>query len=222
MENCDIAYIPQYRGPDLEVRYPWNGIVIIDLESKIPYEQLDWHPGKAKGFRLDVGGQSFRWLEKYKKYTRIRNLTAFTIYSIERDKFGAETTHVALDGNWNVDFIKAPDTKLISHSFKRFNDIPLSSSMKVPRTSVDESWKPEILHNTFVEVTNVIANQNFPFPEYFDLIGTFANKNFDFFIFHYKSGSNYQSWSTEQYNQAKTRLLEKLIDEEFKFPFEAK
>ena len=175
LENHDIAYIPQYRGPNLEVTYPWNGIVIIDLESTIPYAKLDWHPGKAKGFRLDVGGQSYRWLERYRKVMRIKNLTAFTIYDTQKDKFGTETTHVALDGNWNVDFIKAADTKLMLHSFERFNDLPRSSTLMVPRMSVDESWEPEWLQNTLVEVTNVIANQSFPYPEYFDLIGTFAN-----------------------------------------------
>jgi hypothetical protein len=222
LKNHDIAQIPQYRGPNLEVTYPWNGIVIIDLESTIPYAKLDWHPGKAKGFRLDVGGQSYRWLERYRNVMRIKNLTAFTIYSIEKDKSGTETTHVALDGNWNVDFIKSADSNVISHSFERFNDVPRSSTLMVPRTSVDASWEPEILHNTLVEVTNVITNQNFPYPEYFDLIGLFANKKFDFFIFHYKSGSNYQSWSNEKYDKAKTQLLENIVEGKIKFPFVAK
>jgi hypothetical protein len=218
LKNRDIAYIPQYRGPNLEVRYPWNGIVIIDLKSTIPYAKLDWHPGKARGFRLDVGGQSYRWQEKYEKLMRIKNLTAFTIYSVKRDDFGTETTHVALDGNWNVDFIKAFDTKLISHTFVRFNDVPLSSTLRVPRASVGEGWEPSVLHAPLVEVQNVIANESFPYPEYFDLIGTFANKKFDFFIFHYKSGSNYQNWSDAKYNSEKTRILEKLIDGDIKFP----
>jgi hypothetical protein len=54
-----------------------------------------------------------------------------------------------------------------------------------------------------------LSTQDFdwPSPHYFDFIGVRENKSFQPFIFHYKSGSNYQPWSTASYNLAKTEAL---------------
>ena len=51
----------------------------------------------------------------------------------------------------------------------------------------------------------------FPHPVWIDLIKTQNQEIKESFIFHYKSGSNYQPFATPEYNEKKTQELTKLL-----------
>lgn len=67
LQQYDIIYQPQSRGPNGEVYYMWNGLVYINMEKLPDKESLDWWCGYCEGYPVDVGGHTFYYLKKHEK-----------------------------------------------------------------------------------------------------------------------------------------------------------
>jgi hypothetical protein len=207
----DLAFIPQFRGAELQVEYPWNGVFLADLSSALPLHLMDWHPGFVESIPCDVGGQNFFWMRKHCSQPDANELTAITLYSISETDLGWRA-HIAINGNWNINVNYEESKDLYTHDFEGFlNDIPDPQSLSLPRRVYGSDWQVSDLVESIVTLVSLQKKHNFPEPAYFDLIGTHEAGKVTPWIFHYKSGSNYQSWATEKYNSEKTRVLKELV-----------
>lgn len=208
MKESDIAFVPQFRGPGLEVSYPWNGIVVIDTKTQPNYLKIDWHPGSVLGHRVDVGGQSHWWLSENKLKSRIKPIMAFAIYDISITDEGRTTSvQIAINGNWNA--IANIRNGEVVWDFSKF--LPTDSTvLKLDAIDSVMEWRDIDLGRIgeiMKDILNQIVGFDFPAPVYFDMIGIYENDEFNPLIFHYKSGSNYQPWATPTYNFSKTLAL---------------
>jgi hypothetical protein len=208
-----FGFIPQYRGENLQVFYPWNGLFMMDLHQVSDIESMDWLPGKVLGERCDVGGFNHHWLKNNLNTEEYTFLTALTIFKITYEKDHANAWLV-LNGNWNCDIDINRGQKEVSYSFQRFRgEINSPDSKKVLVANFGEEFQINKLDDSVLRLADHIEKIKFPDPAYFDLIGSFnVDRGFDFFVFHYKSGSNYQKWATDSYNSEKTKALDRILN----------
>ena len=212
-----IAFVPILRNSKVskwDIYHPWNGLFLANESSIGPLRSLVWHPGKISGMKLDVGGQGHFWMKENLNRVDYCHFTAFSLHNLEDDGF-QKKGKVTVNGSFLCEF------NLISES-------PLD--LEFSRAGADSPYLPldfSYLEQIFGEgnginrlQTGILklleANRNFPGPDpkYFDLIGFFSGDKFNGFVFHYKSVSNYQEWSSVQYNSEKSRALMQFLSSE--------
>jgi len=217
MSGYDMAFIPQYRGAQREVFYPWNGIFMAKPSEMINSKEIDWDLGTIKGHRTDIGGYSHYYLEKYMNQLNILYLEFWNVGDILEDGKRKVFPLAHLNGNARFDFILEGN---VCKEFKPGNNgedsLLLGGANKVlPYEREREDYQQYIIDN-FLEAERFLIDRgvNFPHPIWIDLIKTQDQQIKESFIFHYKSGSNYQPFATPEYNSAKTQELRKLLGEE--------
>ncbi len=209
--DAALAYIPQFRGSNLEIEYPWNGIVVADLSRDLPFQAMDWHPGSVSGIPCDVGGQNHFWLRSHVSSEKVLELAAFTVYGVDRTTVGW-SSHVAINGNWNINLHFDETKNSYLHDFSGFEgNVPDPRTLALPRRLFGSMWEIKNIYEPIRQLIDIQNVYDFPSPAYFDLIGRYVAGKLEPFIFHYKSGSNYQTWATDKYNHEKTEVLKRLV-----------
>lgn len=74
LNQYDIMCQLHSRGPNGEVYYIWNGFVLMNLNNLENKSDLVWWCGYVNGYPVDVGGQTFHYLEKNKDKIKIGGL----------------------------------------------------------------------------------------------------------------------------------------------------
>lgn len=64
LDKYDLCYNEQIRG---HIDYMWNGIIFANLNKLPDKGSLNWWCGRCDGVAVDVGGQTYNYLKKYKK-----------------------------------------------------------------------------------------------------------------------------------------------------------
>ncbi len=205
MRNYDFAFISNYRGKDFEIKYPWTGFMIFNMNTLPNPIELKWDTGIIFGNRVDVGGLNHYYLSKYENRIRILNLEMWTLNDIDYRDNNIKNIKGSINGNAQLSLSIDKDNKLIEFNI---NDIHLSRNRLFPYQKENEKYG-EIVKNNYIEFEKYIKdnNLNFPKPIYIDLIKTYESKFNDCFILHYKSGSNWLNFSTKEYNHKKTEAL---------------
>lgn len=105
LNEYDLVFLPQSRGLLGEVYYMWNGLVFLNL-SKLPdKEKINWWCGHVEGYNVDVGGQTFYYLKKYKNQIKIGHLKQKHI-----------TEDISCDFNPpNYEYLSFDDSEVIFH-----------------------------------------------------------------------------------------------------------
>lgn len=209
MSGYNFSFVPQYKKT-FQVYYPWNGLVFANMAELPSSLELDWFCGKVLGEGVDVGGQGHFYLEKFKKDLNVLFLEAWNMSDIEKTNpaINLRTFKTHLNGNarFNITLKEKEVLKMMKL------DTHLSKKRTFPYQNEVENYEQLVVSN-FLEIEEWI-NKNgleFPKPTWFDLIKTRDQKIQDSFVFHYKSGSNYNSFSTAEYNTLKTVALNKLL-----------
>jgi hypothetical protein len=202
MTGYDIAFIPQYRNND--VHYMWNGFVIID-GSKNNLNEINWFCGRVNGQPVDVGGQTHFYL-KNNPQLKIMYLEFWNLNEFNNDEYRSH-----LNGNMCVLF-SLKDNEVVDFTpiDSRFTDNNKLFDYEIDKDSFDEYIK--YYTDNIKYIKNSVESFNFPKPEHIDFIKCYNKKIEDFFIFHYKSGSNYLNFQDNNYNKLKTNALKKLIE----------
>lgn len=203
MQNHDFAFVPHYRG-NMEIFYPWNGIVISNIPNMPNPKEMNWGCGLVNNIPVDVGGQGHFYLKKYKNNLKSLYLSQFAILedmnlnSIKTNLNGSFDIFIDIQSNKvNIPVKPYSDKKIFPHEIERENiwNYPLSFLFSMLK------WT-----NKF----------NFPKPTFVDLIKVENDDSIDqSFIFHYKAGSNYMPWATQEYNELKTESLFKVLQDKF-------
>lgn len=203
IKDKDIIYIPQYR--DNNVSYIWNAFACFNIKRRPDLLNLDWHPGVVNGSVCDVGGQTYfnlikgNYKSSYIEEYSIRDYTNENgILQIHYIQNGNINYNLTMDINKNASFFRH------SGGVKYFPNKSFTHEL-------DREDYTEYIRNRVISILDIFEknNINLPDPKHIGFIG-FADR-IDFFIVHYKSGSNYLDFSTDSYNFRKTQELKKLL-----------
>ena len=192
-----FAFIPQFRG---DIIYPYAGVFLARVKSG-SYGEFSWFPGRIDGRNTDVGGRAHRWCRQNLETESIRELLMLSIRSVIKQERGLRIES-QINGNFNftIDFNEETgESRVASHD----NTGEISAFWKSESPTSELGWIASDVTRLFLTAKDF----GWPSPHYFDFIGIRETEKFEPFIFHYKSGSNYQPWSTPDYNHAKTRAL---------------
>lgn len=201
LNGATFAAIPQYRGA---VSYPYAGIFIGDLQLE-DLSQIRWYPGRFQGENCDVGGKSFKWFQSRLGTQTYRELIMLSVKNAEMGR-DATVIESQINGNFNFTFLKShrgSEVKVLSHD---------------PFDDIKPFWRKGDVSAQLSSLARQVASEfekasgfQWPTPLYFDFVGVRNDESFHPFVFHYKSGSNYQPWATPAYNEKKTRALTNLM-----------
>jgi hypothetical protein len=207
IKDKDLIYIPQYRGKG-KVKYIWNAFVCLNLKRAPKLKELNWHAGYIKGVQhegLDVGGQTYYSLLNNKFESDIIEEYSIYEYNIINSN---KNLHFILNGNINYKIEFDVNNNLID--FKHIGGDKLETNKSFPH-ELDRDDYSDYLSKRALSIIKILEDNNaeLPNPKHIGFIG-FSKSN-DFFILHYKSGSNYLNFSTDEYNRLKTEAVKKIL-----------
>jgi hypothetical protein len=205
----NLAFIPQYRGSKQQVFYPWDGVVIVKPDCIPSPKELNWDSGFVLGEETDVGGFGHFYLESYKNFLDILYIEFWNVASFYEEGANKYFNNAHLNGNARFNFYIEND---IIQEFKLDGNIFQPKNKIFNYESEKEDYVKYVVDN-FLDMIYFLKqkNINFPQPMWCDFIKLMDDKISNSFIFHYKSGSNYQPFSTKVYNETKTEQLHKLL-----------
>jgi len=211
MRNHNFAFIPQYRGDAQEVFYAWNGIIFVKPDQIINPKEFDFDWGTILGQRTDIGGYSHFYFEKYKNQLKILFLEFWNlgnlVYQNDEEKY--EMCH--LNGNLRFDFsMKNNEIIKFEKNKEKLNEI---YDKKTFYYEEERENYQRYLVDKIIGIKEILAKKQIflPDPIWVDFINVYNKDINESFIFHYKSGSNYQPFATEEYNLQKTKELKKIL-----------
>ena len=208
MEKHDLAFTPQYRGHNGQVYYATNGFVIVNTEIVKEFASHDWRYGKIYGFSTDVGGKANNIVKEYSKKYRIKHMHTLSILTSGLSDTDAEIQlSLTLDGSYNFDIL----ANLQGEITKVYEGLE-SSSLNTFFPFFESASDPEFLKylQSFVYFAmKFILSFDWPKPLYIEFLPFTDTEPF---LIHYKSGSNYQAFATDDYNYIKTRIVKSILD----------
>jgi hypothetical protein len=204
LEDKDSIYIPQYRDNN-RVKYMWNALVCLNFEKNPKLKDLDWNCDYIGNIGLDVGGKTRHFLSENLMSEII--MEEYSIYDYIEDGENKKI-HFILNGNINYDLILNKDNKLMF--FSHVGGDQMSSNRSFPHEP-DFVDYPNYILNKVLKILDILdkSKVSLPDPKHIGFIGIMGDP--DYFIVHYKSGSNYLEFSTSEYNNKKTREIKKLL-----------
>lgn len=216
IKDNDIVYIPQYRANG-SVKYIHSHFVCLNLKKNPKLLDLNWNPGKVYGNAVDVGGQNHFFLQKNEHEMKNQYIDEYSIEDIYYSENGDKNIHFIINGNVNYRIILDEKNNL-KHCDVFLNRLDkICSNKSFPHEKDFESFYEysEHLKNIVLSLfglfeTKKINILDFPKPIRIEFL-TKSLEHLDFFIVHYKSGSNYLSFNTNEYNKQKTNEIIKFI-----------
>ena len=207
VRDVDAVYIPQWRDGG-NIQYLWNAFIILNLKKNPSLKTLDWHPGYINSHRLDVGGQTHHFIKN--NPLKGRYLTEFSIRDISDVENGEMKVHYIQDGSVNYTLM-VKNSELTSFEQTDGHLRNFSDFRSFPHEEERLDFKNYILERC-LKIIGILdsSGSNLPKPEHIAFIG--SHETDEFYILHYKSGSNYLDFSTDEYNSKKTEGSKKIIE----------
>jgi hypothetical protein len=204
MKNKDALYIPQYRDNN-NLKYMWNAFVCLNFERNELLKNLDWNCDYVGNIGLDVGGKTRHFLVENKLDISI--MEEYSIYDYIDDG-STKKIHFILNGNINYNLVLDQNNNLLS--FTHIGGDKLFDNKSFPHEPEFSNYSSYILNKT-LKILEIFDNYgvNLPNPKHIGFIGFMGSD--DYFIIHYKSGSNYLGFSTNEYNIKKTNEIKKIL-----------
>ena len=205
MKGYDLGFIPSYRE-NCTIKYMWNGFVLADIPNLPNPEEIGWGCNKINGIAVDVGGENYYYLEKYKDQLKLRYWDQVGLLRDDTKNL----KEICLNGcaPYLIDFAQGTLGPM------PYNDpqalLPPNLKTFPHQTDREKYWG--YFFNMFYRLNQISVFYDFPKPTYFDFIKAEEEDNINnSFIFHYKSATTRQSFQTDEYNRIKTIALEKLL-----------
>lgn len=215
MKNKDMIYIPQYRERGV-IKYIHSHFICLNFEKNPNLLNLNWNPGRVYGVPVDVGGQNHFFLQENENKMNSDYIDEYSIEDISYSETGDINIHFIINGNINYHVIldKDDNTKSFNLMNQRdkiceYNSFPHEKQFK-SLSEYSEHIKKIILAIFDLFKLKNINILDFPKPIRIEFL-TKSSEYYNFFIVHYKSGSNYLHFNTDEYNKQKTKELIKLI-----------
>lgn len=204
INNKDMIYIPQYRDYG-RVHYPWNAFICLNIKRNKNLLNLNWHPGSVNGVACDVGGQAHYDLINNNFETRI-----IEEYSIRDIKYDLNSNYIEYIQNGNINYRLVTDKNFNLINFNQIGGDKIFNNKSFIHENDFQDHSSYILRRTKSMVDILYKyNMNLPDPKHIGFIGFIESD--EYFILHYKSGSNYLNFTTDNYNYLKTEEVKKIL-----------
>ena len=201
MEGYNFAYVPSYRN-NCTLKYPWNGLVFAKPKEMPNPEELSWGCGYVNETPVDVGGEAYSYLIKYKNQLQTLYLDQWGILVDNQNPF-----ELSLNG--------------CAQYFANFDTLELSSGEIQAKLPPEEKTFPhqinredywDYFYQNYSKIKEIVEYYKFPKPTFIDFLKLEKDDSIEkSFVFHYKAGSNYMPWANEKYNQEKTSAFYQLL-----------
>lgn len=194
-----LGIIPQYRG--LEARYLWTGFAIFDLAKLTNPRGLNFGLGIIDGVRCDVGGMTHYYLKEFSP-----SEIEFEFINIVASHRVEDRVLVEVNINGNVRLDLEYDESLSNAEVV----IKEQHSKLALVTGKDAG---EILKNYEFAIARLVKLcEKFELnPKNVDFIRTKHRNAEEFFVLHYKNGSNPRNFEDRQYFDTKFRWCEAVV-----------
>lgn len=206
MGDKDVVCIPQYRA-NHSIKYYWNAFICLNLKQNPLLKNLDWNFGCVDGTETDVGG----FMNDYLKQNNFNALYLheYSIRELLIDDDDKKHIRFIMNGNIDYHLVLNRENKL--ESFVHTMGDRYSNTKSFPHEDEKNEYSEYIVEKT-IQILNILEKKKaqFPYPQHIAFIGHMSFS--DFFICHYKSGSNYLDFSTDEYNRLKTEALLKILN----------
>lgn len=204
INDKSFVYVPNYFGIigcSNCHEYAWNGFIILD-PSKIQLSNFGWSTNNLEYNAIgDTGCKTTKIIEKLEDEQKVH------VYRLGVNEIGNETTRTEAN-SYRFTTLNTTDI-----TFNKPYNLPYFEfeELRLPfeQSGIDYKAKAE----TEIETVKSWIDENeleFPDPCHFDLLRLVDSD--EWFIFHYRAGSNYNSFSTDEYNEKKLIALDKIID----------
>ena len=218
MEGYNFAYCPSYRYSSkfqsfedrgqITLKYPWNGVVIADIPNMPNPKDLMWGLGVFNGEPCDVGGEGYRYLERYSDQLKTKYID---MVSVQRDAPSGDK-HTPPDGFIEMGFngCSPMHVNLKEEEF-HILDYQHSNTQTFPHQKEREDYW-QYAYDCFAYMVAYASKYQFPKPTFIDLIKFEEDDSMeDAFILHYKNASNGNAWQSDEYNALKTKALNRVL-----------
>jgi len=118
MEDYHVSGLRQTRG---KIYYLWNGIFLMNLDTAPSKDSLNWDCGKIEGESVDVGGQTYHYLEKNKDNLKVKYMDQVYLGKIEEYQNYKKTKNNLSE----IDISILDDFVNLYNNFK-FNNVKIS------------------------------------------------------------------------------------------------
>jgi len=204
MDDSEFIFFPQYRNGFL---YITPALICIDTNKVKNFRELDWGFYYSQGVSTDVGGKTNEFLKNNEKINK-KYLEQYTLYDIVMDKELVKV-HFIINGNINYEIIENYlKNELIS--IKHINgQIPISEKKSFIHQIENDNY-PQKIYSEYLKIKKYIDVENLPKPLQLGFVKIMDDE--EFFILHYTIGSNYANYCTDVYNDAKTKITNKILN----------
>lgn len=204
MKDKDALYIPQYRDNN-KLKYMWNALVCLNFERNKKLKELDWNCDYVGNIGLDVGGKTRHFLSANELDVLV--MEEYCIYDY-LDNGDTKRIHFILNGNINYNLEIDNNNNLLS--FSHTGGDKLFENKSFPH-EIEHSNYPSYILDKTIKILDIFEKYNvdLPNPKHIGFIGFMGSE--EFFVLHYKSGSNYLGFTTEDYNNKKTNEIKKIL-----------
>lgn len=201
MKDHNFAYVPSYRN-DCTLKYTWNGLVFVKPQEIPNPEEMSWGCGYVNGTAVDVGGEVYYYLQKYENQLKTLYLDQWGLLVDSSAPY-----ELSLNGcaQYWADFQKLELSAGESQAL-----LPPAPKTFPHQTNRDDYW--DYFYSNYSKLLEIVESYDFPKPTFIDFLKLEKDDSIEeSFVFHYKAGSNYMPWATQEYNQKKTTAFHKLL-----------
>lgn len=215
MEGYNFSYVPSYRlnrnyvdennRGEISFVYPWNGFVMADTKNMPNPSEISWGCGYVNNIPVDVGGEVYYYLEKYKDQIKQLYIDQWGLLVDVQPPY-----EICINGCSQM----FADFDNCTVEIKNYQE---SDQRTYPHQTPRENYW-EYVYKNYVDIIKITGENNFPRPTYIDFLKLEKDDNVisDSFIFHYKNASNTLPWMKGdigiQYNYIKTQCLHNLLN----------
>ena len=205
----DLCIVPKYHGANLAHVSIWTGLMFFNMDTLPSPEELRWEPGSMHGYKVDVGGLTSHYIQKHTPELKICYMEMWNLEDIIHFPSGNKQILCSLNGNIRFVIDYDPRNTMIQVQTKD----PFLSRKKLFPYQKEQSDFFEYISKKFLEFELVLSQEKLelPHPFWIDFFNTADSPLTESFIFHYKSGSNWLPFSTDEYNAQKTRAVAQFI-----------
>lgn len=199
LDGRPAGIIPQYRGTD--VRYLWTGFAIFDFGALSNPDKLDFSLGFVNDQRCDVGGMTHHYLNTYcPTFTEYEFINLVNAY---KTKDGIKVkAHISGNAGLDVEFDNNDkiSSLQVSDSHNQINSVLGSDSSQIIM-NYERSLSAAV---KFCKGLNLD-------PKNIDLIFRKHKFDNDFFVLHYKNGSNPRNFEDRKYSKSKLEWCKSIV-----------
>jgi hypothetical protein len=192
LDENDIIYYPQYRE-NFKIHYCYDGFCILNLKKNSTLKTMNWDNGFIipNTELTDAGGATHFYLQNNKNITK-QYVEEFSIYDYTDSYYD-----LIINGNINYRIDNLKNT--IQHTGGS-----LYGNKSFPHEEDNDNYFSEVIKNSKF-ILNNFKHFNFPKPIHLGLLR--STNGSDYFIIHYKTGSNYLNFCNQDYNEKKFNAL---------------